>query len=110
MFLLCFPLILHSPLPASSLMMLPHFHLLVVPAPVAMEPAIAPLQLCLDLGIGNQACGFRSGSIPANEDSYPLDSTDILATSCDVDSFIYNQENCIYPLEWEDLSSFHTWR
>ena len=108
-FLLCFPPIPHSPLPASPLMMLPCFCLSVAPAPVAMEPAITPLQLCLDLGIGNQARGFRSRSVPANEDGHPPDSTDIPATSCDVGSFIYDQENCIYPLEWEDLSSFHTW-
>ena len=90
-------------------MMLPRFCLSVAPAPVATEPAIVPLQLCLDLGIGNQACGFRSGSVPANEDGHPLDSTDIPVTSRDVGSFIYDQENCIYPLEWEDLSSFHIW-
>ena len=80
------------------------------PAPVTMEPAIAPLQLCLDLSIGNKAHGFRSRSVPANEDGHPPDSTDIPATSHDIGSFIYDQENCIYPLEWEDLSSFHTWR
>ena len=90
-------------------MMLLCFRLSVAPAPVTMEPAIMPLQLCLDLGIGNQAHGFRSESVPANEDGHPLDSTDIPVTSCDVGSFIYNQENCIYPLEWKDLSSFHTW-
>ena len=95
--------------PPAHLMMLLCFCLSVAPALVTTEPAIAPLQLCLDLGIGNQAHGFRSGSVPANEDGHPLDSTDIPTTSCDVGSFIYDQENCIYPLEWEDLSSFHTW-
>ena len=46
--------------PPAHLKMWLCFCLSVAPALVAMEAAITPLQLCLDLGIGNQACRFRS--------------------------------------------------
>jgi len=77
------------------------------PAPVATEELPArtesPIQLCLDLGIRNQGHASREDSAPAN----PPDSA---ATSRAVSSFLSDQESGIYPLEWEDLSAFHTWR
>jgi hypothetical protein len=93
--------------------MLPHFRLSIPSAPVAgateLSAQTAPLELCLDLGIGNQARGSRE-ALAEHGDSHPPDSADIPATSCKVGSFIHDQEHGIYPLQWEDLSSFHAWR
>jgi hypothetical protein len=93
--------------------MLPRFRLSIAPAPVAVAAELstqtAPLQLCLDLGIGCQASGPREA--PAEHgDTHPPDSADTPATSRKVGSFIYDKERGIYPLQWEDLSSFHAWR
>jgi hypothetical protein len=93
--------------------MLPCFCLSITPAPVAVAAELsiqtAPLQLCLDLGIGCQASGSREA--PAEHgDTHPPDSADTPATSRKVSSFIYDKERGIYPLQWEDLSSFHAWR
>jgi hypothetical protein len=78
-------------------------------APVAtatdLSAQMAPLELCLDLGIGCQA-----RDAPEGGDSHPLDSANIPATSRKVGSFIHDQEHGIYPLQWEDMSSFHAWR
>jgi hypothetical protein len=110
---LCF----HPPpmpsLPTKNTGMLPHFHLSIAPASVAVAAELstqtAPLQLCLDLDIGCQASG--SCEAPAEHgDTHPPDSADTPATSCKVGSFIYDKERGIYPLQWEDLSSFHAWR
>src|SRR5580658_2528651 len=85
---------------------LPRFRL---STPVATDLS-APLQLCLDLGIGNQAHGSREESTSERENGCPPDSADVPATSQKVGSFINDQERGIYPLQWEDLASFHTWR
>ena len=90
---------------------LPRFRLSSAPVAVATDLSAdsaqtAPLELCLDLGIGYQA-----REAPAEGgDSHPPDSASIPATSRKVGSFIYDQEHCIYPLQWEDMSSFHAWR
>jgi hypothetical protein len=89
------------------------FRLSIAPAPVAVAAELstqtAPLQLCLNLGIGSQASGPREA--PAEHgDTHPLDSANTPATSRKVGSFIYDKKRGIYPLQWEDLSSFHTWR
>jgi hypothetical protein len=61
-----------------------------------------------DLGIGCQVSGLREA--PAEHgDTHPPDSADTPATSRKVGSFIYDKERGIYPLQWEDLSSFHAW-
>ena len=76
-----------------------HFRLLSAPVAIATDLSadsaqVAPLELCLDLGIG-----YQVQEAPAEgRDSHPPDSASIPATSRKVDSFIYNQEHCIYPL------------
>jgi hypothetical protein len=109
---LCFPPPMPS-LPTKNTGMLLRFCLSITPAPVAVAAELsiqtAPLQLCLDLGIGCQASGSREA--PAEHgDTHPPDSADTPATSRKVSSFIYDKKRGIYPLQWEDLSSFHAWR
>jgi hypothetical protein len=99
-------------LPTKNTRMLPHFRLSIAPAPVTVAAELstqtAPLQLCLNLGIGCQASG--PWEAPAKHgDTHPPDSADTPATSHKVGSFIYDKERGIYPLQWEDLSSFHAW-
>ena len=100
----------HFPMspPASGILL--HFHLSIAPAPIAAElPTLTtpPLEMCLDLGIGCQAC--RSEEASENRDTHLSDSADMHATSCRVRSFTHDWENKIYLLQWEDLSSFHMW-
>ena len=98
--------------------MLPRFRMSIAPAPVAIATELAaqtaPLQLCLDLGIGRQAHGSREAPAELGDtelgDTHPPDSADIPAASHKVGSFINDKERGIYPMQWDDLSSFHTWR
>jgi hypothetical protein len=89
--------------------MLPRFRLSITPAPVATEPSARtapPLQQCLDLGIGRQACGPHDQSAPEREDGHPSDTP---ATSRKVGSFTHDRESGIYSLQWESMSQFHEW-
>ena len=89
--------------------MLPRFRLSIAPVdPDLSAWTAAPLELCLDLGVGYQAHGSREESTMTPE--RPPDSADSPATSRKVGSFIHDQESGIYPIQWEDLSAFHIWR
>jgi hypothetical protein len=91
---------------------LPRFRLSIAPAAPATDVSArtAPLQLCLDLGVGHQAHGSREESTSGREDTHPPDSADTPAASRKVGSLNHDQESGIYPLHWEDLASFHAWR
>jgi hypothetical protein len=98
-----------SPMSPPASGMLPRFRLSITPAPVATDPS-APLQQCLDLGLGRQACASRDQSTPEREDGQPPDSADTPATSREVGSFTHDRESGIYSLQWESMSEFHVWR
>src|SRR6266849_2776444 len=105
----CVSLPIPHPIPSLPTM-LPRFCLSIAPADTDRSTA-APLELCLDLGIGYQGHGSREESTTTPEcRDHPPDSADTPATSRKVGSLLHDQESEIYPMQWEDLSAFHAWR
>ena len=69
-----------------------------------------PLKLCLDLGVEYQAHRSQEELIIIfKHKDRPPGSTDAPATFQKVDSFLHDQESGIYPMQWKDLFTFHTW-
>ena len=94
--------------PSTLPTMLLHFCLSITPVNLDLSAqTAAPFELWLDLGIRYQAHGLQEESTITSE--HPIDSTNSPSTSQKVGSFIYKQESRIYPMQWKDLSAFHSW-
>jgi hypothetical protein len=98
--------------PCQRKTMLPRFRLSIAPVAADLSArTAAPLELCLNLGVGYQAHGSPEESTMTPEGGdRPPDSADSPSTSRKVGSLIHDQDSGIYPMQWEDLSAFHTWR